>query len=289
MNRLTRHTRQHAFTLIELLVVISIIALLVGILLPALGSARTAAQGLRGKNDLRQLMIGYSVYQNDYNGAVMYGYPPATLNGGPVTAEYQGHTFGNPVGRRYPWRLIPYVDGVWEMMHSHTDTPEIPNGSDSPSDAFGKAYILSIGPAYGLNDVYVGGNASFGGFIGASPNEQPNVGKHVVFHNAEVQRPSGLIVLGESQLRNVYSPDYDPNDGSFHLTAPNANGQKWRAEGDGFDIITPTSLGIPKGRYGPTAAMGFFDGHVEGKAPRDLEDMRYWANGATAEDYDYTP
>lgn len=59
-------TRKHnAFSLIELLVVISILALLVGILLPALSLARQAAtKGACGSN-LRQVGVALSIYQGD--------------------------------------------------------------------------------------------------------------------------------------------------------------------------------------------------------------------------------
>lgn len=56
---------RNAFTLIELLVVISIIALLIGILLPALGAARKAARQSACLQSLRQISIGCQLYAND--------------------------------------------------------------------------------------------------------------------------------------------------------------------------------------------------------------------------------
>ena len=56
------------FTLVELLVVISIIALLIALLLPALGEARTAAKSSVCKSQLRQLAIAMTSYLNDNQG-----------------------------------------------------------------------------------------------------------------------------------------------------------------------------------------------------------------------------
>jgi prepilin-type N-terminal cleavage/methylation domain-containing protein len=57
--------KKKGFTLIELLVVISIIALLVGILLPALGAARKSALDLQCKSQLRQFGISFMAYATD--------------------------------------------------------------------------------------------------------------------------------------------------------------------------------------------------------------------------------
>ena len=64
---LNKRRLRPAFTLIELLVVIAIIALLIGILLPALGQARGAAKATVNLTNLRSIGQGMEMYVGEYS------------------------------------------------------------------------------------------------------------------------------------------------------------------------------------------------------------------------------
>jgi len=67
--------KRQGFTLIELLVVIAIIAILAGMLLPALARAREEARRIRCRNNLNQLAKGMATYLNEHGDNRFYPWP----------------------------------------------------------------------------------------------------------------------------------------------------------------------------------------------------------------------
>lgn len=93
---------RRGFTLIELLVVVAIIAILIAILMPALGGAREQAKAVNCQSNLRQLSISFMFYANDHNQVV-----PFYVN----NRNWSMYYFANDWGAPEPLYKVPFKGG----------------------------------------------------------------------------------------------------------------------------------------------------------------------------------
>lgn len=119
MNRRLNH-HQAGFTLIELLVVISIIALLIGLLLPALSRARAHAQAGACLSNQRQLALAFFNYAFDNEvipGVSLHGVVTMNLDwSGKNNAEYiqNKSDYNHPLETSVLWDYVGHVDAITE-------------------------------------------------------------------------------------------------------------------------------------------------------------------------------
>ncbi len=105
--------KRTGFTLIELLVVISIISVLISLLLPALASARRAAQSLACRSNMRQLALGIEMYAGDHERMA-----PAASMSFPAPIVWGGGSLGT-TGNSYsvPWWSVLLAGEYFGNVH----------------------------------------------------------------------------------------------------------------------------------------------------------------------------
>jgi prepilin-type N-terminal cleavage/methylation domain-containing protein/prepilin-type processing-associated H-X9-DG protein len=241
MNRVQRPSRSGGFTLIELLVVIAVIAILAGLLLPALASAKKKAVGVKCLSNNRQISLASRLYTDDHDGEFLrlwrdrIGTDPAT------------NVCIVPTSSALWW-----VDALHHLQRTMPD-PKIFNcpalkvdstAMSSSTTPGTSAYPLGIGLAFRAG----AGGIAFTQSTTARSREN------------EVAKPSETVMFADAGLiANL--PQANPD---LWTEAPFSSAVYFRPPSDGTYTTTPVRV---VARHAGRTPVGFVDGHAESLKP----------------------
>ncbi len=234
------------FTLIELLVVIAIIAILAGMLLPALAKAKTKSQGIMCMNNGNELMRAWYMYSSDNNDRLVNNFGIDTTDA-TEAARNPDQQFQNWVNDVMSWGTDPQITNAFYVMNGRLGSymGNSVNSYHCPADKF-----LS-GPQQALHWPQRARSYSMNAFMGAyspSPNDPSltghntyNTDYHQFLRHADIPTPANFFVLLDEHPDSI-------NDGYF-LIDPHPLSSNW---GD-----------LPASYHNGCCGFAFADGHSE--------------------------